>query len=335
MNLFWSTRSLANAREDHLTEFFAASLVMSETFRCRYTELVLADFLNKNSSSEAFIKDVTTQVSFEGTTCRPDMLLQLSNGQRIICEHKLEALETVGPVEDERGQLERYLDLPVEGVVYVRSSWKPPSNIVLKHPKYIRAPNRELFLWRDFYPLFKSENSIFFQWIKDSFERLGFTPPHPSIGEMSGPDDEKNRINRKNFAKLWSSLKSFAHQLGWTVESGSIVGLYLGNNPNSLASMIFISPAKAQRFLLRITPGHDLFTKAKDSIFNASGETFTPHNIDENEVARKQGKIKVFDITTSLFDLLGGNEITPEEAEKKLLEFVSPFLVSLQKTNYK
>ena len=54
------------------------------------------------------------------------MLLQLSNGQRIICEHKLEALETVGPVEDERGQLERYLDLPVEGVVYVRSSWKPP-----------------------------------------------------------------------------------------------------------------------------------------------------------------------------------------------------------------
>jgi len=63
------------------------------------------------------------------------------------------------------------------------------------------------------------------EWLRDGFEGLGFTPPHPSAGEMSGLDEQENRRNRKNFAKLWGKTRSFAHKLGWSVNSGSIAEL--------------------------------------------------------------------------------------------------------------
>ena len=249
MNLFWSTRGLTAAREDHLTEFFAAALDVSSSFRESYSYLVLAIYAKTKGWGCPHIDRVRTQVSFDGTTCCPDMILQLSNGKTIACEHKLDAIETLGPERDQKAQLERYLDLPIEGLVYVRTSWKPPSPKVVAHPKYIHPAEREHFLWRDFYPTLRQGQHAVIDWIREGFERLGFTPPHPSVGEMSGPDDEMNRRNRQNFAKLWGRTRSSAHGLGWKVTSGSIVELYLTNNRSSLASWVFISPAQFERFL--------------------------------------------------------------------------------------
>lgn len=244
MNLFWSTRALTSAREDHLSEFFAAALDVSLSFRESYFNLVLAIYAKTKDWGCVQIEGVQTQVSFEGTTCCPDMILRLSNGKTIACEHKLDAIETLGPELNQKAQLERYLDLPIEGLVYVRTSWKPPSAKVVTHPKYIHPAQREHFLWRDFYPILRQGQHVVIDWLREAFERLGFTPPHPSIGEMSGPDDEMNRRNRQNFAKLWGRTRSRAHSLGWKVTSGSIVELYLTNNHSSLASWVFISPAQ-------------------------------------------------------------------------------------------
>jgi len=92
MNLFWSTRALTTAREDHLTEFFATALDVSPSFRDSYFNLVLSNYARTKGWGCPKIDGVQTQVSFEATTCCPDMILELSNGKTIACEHKLDAI---------------------------------------------------------------------------------------------------------------------------------------------------------------------------------------------------------------------------------------------------
>ena len=314
MNLFWSTRTLTAAREDHLTEFIAAALDVSKPFRSAYADYVLHGLPKKIDSGTPQIQGVKTQVSFPGTTCCPDMVLTLSDGRIIACEHKLDVLETMGPEQDLRAQLKRYLDLPIDGLLYVRTSWKPPASEVLKDTKYLHPPDREHFLWRDFYPLLSSGSHVVLDWLREGFELLGFTPPHPSI-----------------FAKLWQRTRSQAHDLGWKVSSGSIVELYLSENSQSLASWIFISPAKFDRFLFRVTPREGGIKSVTARLQEAVGSLSQRTEIVQHQVTRKDGKEEVVDITTSLREILGTDPMSPEQIEAGLLDFVGPLLQSLQK----
>ena len=303
MNLFWQTRKLTGAKEDHLTEFIAAALEVSPGFRQAYYDLVLAEYAKRNGWGAANINSVSTQMDFDHTDCRPDMILRLSNGKTIACEHKLDATETPGENQDasdekeEILQLERYLKLPVDGLVYVRSSWKPPRQDVLAHAKYISPVSREHFLWRDFYPLLTSDDHVLLRWLRDGFEQLGFTPPHPSIGEMSGRDKAENDKNRKNFTKFWDHTRSCAKDMGWKVGSGSIVELYLSGTPSSLASDIFISPTKSgsDRFLFRVTPQKAHMRQTSDLLKSAVAKMSGRINLAEYAIKRKEGKVSVID----------------------------------------
>lgn len=331
INPFWSTRALTAAREDHLTEFFAAALDVSPSFRESYFNLVLATCARTKEWGCLQIDRVQTQVSFEGTTCCPDMILWLSNGKTIACEHKLDAIETLGPEQNQKAQLERYLALPIEGLVYVRTSWKPPSAKVLEHPKYIHPAEREHFLWRDFYPTLGHGQHVVIDWLREGFERLGFTHPHPSVGEMSGPNKEMNQRNRQNFAKLWGRTRSHAHGLGWKVTSGSIVELYLTDNQSSLASWVFISPAQFERFLFRVTPRKGMLSQLTGALQAACSSLRVRTEVAVREVTRKEGKESVIDVTTSLRDILGDIPLDLEEIEDRLLGFTEPLLLALQK----
>ncbi len=329
-NLFWSTRALTTAREDHLTEFLASALQISKPFSSAYANLVFGDNGKSSNGNVPEIQEVKTQVSFPGTTCCPDMILTLSDGRTIACEHKLDALETMGPEQDQRLQLVRYLDLPVDGLLYVRTSWKPPESKVLDDPKYLHPLNREHFLWRDFYPLFSCESNVLLAWLQDGFERLGYTPPHPSIGEMSGNDEVQNQSNRKNFAKLWQRTRSRAHDLGWKVATGSIVELYLSANDSSLASDIFINPAISERFLFRVTPKEGMVQNTLSRLEKTTALLKERTELAQQAVPRKAGKIEVIDITTSLREILGTETTSSEEIDSKLLTFIEPLLETLQ-----
>ena len=236
MNLFLSTRAMTDSREDHLTEFFAAALHLSSQARRAFFDLALAPYCHAHGWAPCEISSIETQICYDDSSCRPDMLFGLSNGKVIACENKLDAVETLGPEADERPQLERYLDLPIDGLMYVRASWRPPDPHVLAHPKYIKPSDRQHFLWRDFYSLFESSTDPFLVWIREGFERMGFTPPHPLVGEL------KTEADRLNFAKLWSQVRSHAHALGWKSSPGSIVQLYLDSNESSSADVVFIQP---------------------------------------------------------------------------------------------
>ena len=91
------------------------------------------------------ILSVETQVRYPDAGCRPDIRLTLANGRIILCENKIEAIETAGKDETKR-QIDRYLELPVDGVVYIRGSWDPPAKKVIENPKYTRPSIREHFL---------------------------------------------------------------------------------------------------------------------------------------------------------------------------------------------
>jgi len=323
MNLFLSTRAMTDAREDHLTEFFATALPLFPQTRSAFFDLALAPYCQARGWAPVEISSVETQPCYDEASCRPDMLLSLSNGKLIACENKLDALETLGPEADERPQLERYLDLPIDGLMYVRASWRPPEPHVSDHPKYIKPAYGEHFLWRDFYPLFEASTDPFLVWLQEGFERLGFTPPHPQVGEL------KTDADRHNFAKLWSKVRSHAHQLGWSSSAGSIVQIYLDSNDNSSADVIFIQPI-AGGFQFRATPKN----KHRDRCFAslASVCNAIPGIADHGVkiVRRKESKVAVYDIEVPAATVLGKGELPADATENKLYDFVSPLLNAVQ-----
>ncbi len=153
MNLFWSTRMLTEEKEDHLTEFLAAALHASENFRTAYAKHVLTDYAKARNWDAPEIESVKTQVRFPETEYCPAMVITLTDGKTIICEHKFDAPVTMASEQEQRARLKQYLNLSVDGLIYFRITRKPPCSDVIKHEKYIYPDNREHFLWEDLYPL--------------------------------------------------------------------------------------------------------------------------------------------------------------------------------------
>ncbi|MBK8540429.1 MAG: hypothetical protein IPL60_10530 [Ardenticatenia bacterium] len=251
MNLFWETRHLTQAREDHLTCFVAAALESDSLFRAAYERSVLEPLTVSGRAPS--IASVSIQVAFADHRSQPDMELNLSDGRRVICEHKIDATETMQLTEDgvTSLQLERYLALPgVDAVAYFRSSLKPPADAVLDHPKYLRPTAAPHFLWRDLYrPLVAGDQPIS-AWLRDGFERLGFTPPLPHIGELWPVTDEVIKDNQRNFGKLWHRTRSHLSSR-WKTETGSRCELYLTPKVPGLVRLAFVSPLMQGGSLLR------------------------------------------------------------------------------------
>lgn len=335
LNLFINTRHLTDRKEDHLTEFFAGLLLSSPSFRKAYERLVLGRYARRQGWGTVQIVNVETQCHYVEEKRIPDMILHLSNGMRIACEHKIEALETGKDVDNNPSQLWDYLNLPdISGLVYVRSNWKPPLPNVVKHPKYVKPLNAPHFLWRDFYRLLRSDDTAMGRWMKDAFEYLGYTPPVALIGEMSGPDKAENDRNRHNFVKLMTSTRNYANQLGWKYEAGSIEGHYLSRNANASCSDVLITACQADRFLFRATPRDGSLKRAMarlDAAIRDLAERFDiPADIAITKVKRVQGKVQVLDVTTTLRDILGKKAKTVQAIEQRLLDFHKPLLLALQ-----
>jgi hypothetical protein len=192
MNLFWETRRLTQAREDHLTCFLAVALEVDSSFRAAYEHKVLESLAIDDTMPS--IARVETQPAFPGTSCRPDLLLWLTDGRTIICEHKLEASETplFLPDGEKRLQLERYVELEVDKVAYFRATLEAPPSKVLDSPKYLRPRSSPHFLWRDLYEPRLMGEHVVSAWLREAFE-MGFTPPVPHIGPLWPDDSEEVR----------------------------------------------------------------------------------------------------------------------------------------------
>lgn len=275
MNLFWETRKLASqAREDHLTCFIAAALDVDETFRGAYEALVLGQLAVGGVPPQIAVVEI--QVSFAEQRCCPDMMLTLADGRRVLCEHKIDAPETQQTKADGETvkQLERYLALPdIAGLAYFRSAATTMADEVLTHALYLHPQTGSHFLWRDLYGPLTLGTSDVAHWLRDGFERLGFTPPVPHIGELWPGDSELVRQNQANFGKLW--YRTRAHfEAQWKVHQDQRgCELYLQPKDSGLVSQVYISPIAQGGSLLRVrvTVGESALEVARRRLDQVAG----------------------------------------------------------------
>ncbi len=252
MNLFLETRSLTDAREDHLTCFVAAALETDALFRTAYAEVVLSPLSLTNDPPQ--IERVSTQVAFHEQRSVPDMMLTLSDGRHVAVEHKIEASESlIVPDEGEPAeQLRRYLRIPdVAAVAYFRASTRWPPDDVLEHPRYLRPTAAPHFLWRDLYPALTTGDQLLTRWLREGFESLGFTPPLAHIGELVSDDPLASHEAQVNFGKLWDRTKEHLSDT-WTYERGTSSTLFLMPRGPSSVDTIMLFPKASKGTLLRI-----------------------------------------------------------------------------------
>jgi len=330
LNPFLSTRHLTDRREDHLTEFFAGALDIDERFRQAYADFVIGPHARRHKWEPPVIRHIATQGVYEDHASRPDMILTLQQGQVIAVEHKLEAYETLVSIEkqvdDPIRQLARYLSVPtIDGVAYVRTAFKPPETTVLEHPKYMRPNDRQHFLWRDFFPLLEESRNPYTGWLLEGFEALGFTPPNPTVGDLTLPE------NRHNFAKLWNSTRACAHDLGWKVGTGDVVEIYLEPTRSTLARQVWVSP-NGERLLLRITPlAEEAVAEVLERVREVSSSSNAPFFVEGRSLRRGASKASVIEAWAPLRKLLG-EATTTDMIEERLRLFVEPVLRALDRS---
>lgn len=341
-NLFLNTRHLENKEEDHLTEFFAALILLSPSFRKRFEKLVLSPFFKKQYKrfpndgwKDAHIEDVETQKHYEKERRIVDMVLHLSNGKQIACEHKITSPESSQDEEGKPDQLFEYLHLPeISGLVYIRERLKRPEDKVLGHDNYISPVKKSHFQWRDFYYLLQREETLYGQWVFEAFKRLRYVPPAGQVGEMSGTNEAENKKNRENYKLYMDDTLHFASGRNWRLIGGSIEGTYFDNCPIAMCRMALSSAAKTERFLFRVTPHEGMCSElirrlntVREMLFN---EMRIPTELKVRSILRPgKGKEDVIDIMTTLKDILG---TTPtERIGKRLLDFHKPLLMALER----
>jgi hypothetical protein len=323
VNLFWDTRRLTQAREDHLTCFLAAALEVDDPFRSAYESEVFAPLATGGIVPR--IVDIQTQVAFAEHHSRPDMMLVLDDGRRVACEHKIDAAETRYVTTDgiTEKQLEKYLTRlnDISAVVYFRPALTTLRDVVCGHPRYLHPVHAPHFLWRDLYRPLTAGTSELSGWLRQGFEKLGFTPPLPHIGELWPDTDAQVRQNESNFAKLWDSTIAHVSAL-WKVGRGSRCELYLRPKNPGPVSRVQITPGAQAGTLLRIRAEMD------DSMIDDltrrwhAASTQLPV-LMELVPGRLPNRRAIIDLLASL-NLVVGNDADPQKQEARLKAQVAP-----------
>ncbi len=268
-NPFLATRSLCGAsEEDHLTEFWAAALDSCPAFREGYARFLLGAHAAKRGWGEVRVESVATQVDFRGSV--PDLVLGLAGAGghtfRVAVEHKIFAKESRSGRSREMneegvvGQLSRYLAIPeIDGVAFVRLWPQALDPRVLDHEKYIRPQEGMHFLWWHFYPLLDAfaDDCPAVRWLREGFARDGLTPPLGTVPSLHVPgDEERERNNRREFAKLMELAAVRAAEAGWRTNFDRHgAELYLRKHPSSWAERVLFSGIGKPKSGARRQPG--------------------------------------------------------------------------------
>ena len=313
MNLFWETRALTQSREDHLTCFVAAVLDVDPVFRAGYEALVLGALASGGTPPR--IASVRTQASFAEQRSVPDMVLTLEDGRIVLCEHKIDASETTHLTSDGQTvkQLERYLAIPgIAGLAYFRSAPAMLARDVLEDPLYLRPASGAHFVWRDLYGPLEAGTSDVARWLRAGFDRLGFTPPVPHIGELSPHEAPGVRENQRNFNKLWRP--TWAHlETRYNLETGSRCEIYLTPLREGLVKAGYVSPLAQGGSLLRIrvdTSEADVSVVRQRLEEVAGGLTVLP----ETKLVAKAGRTFVDLLAPLRLILAGADDVPSQEA---------------------
>ncbi len=295
---------LSASKEDFLTECLAITLQGDDDFAEDFIDRVLGDRVKTVEKLE-----VKTQIHFPIKKSIIDMIIRVNDEFVIGVENKLGA-----PLGDH--QLEKYLKLPIDGLVLITASYNYTiSKKTLEDPIYIKPDHRDFFMWHDFYDTLsnrkRGSKSVFSSALKEMFEHYGFDPSPENIEDLHHPDEEVAKTNRKRFSKRWRPTIDTLKKRGWrTVHPGSVVELYVKNGKSEIIRSAWIDPLWLKNNLrVRITPIElDNIKQIKYNIEILEDDFFRDTDIEILDVDRTDGKYTVLDITISLKKLIDGLE---------------------------
>ena len=256
------------------------------------------------------------------------MVFRLNDKNEIGVENKLWAREGENP-KGER-QLWKYCQLGFSRLAFVTGYHTSVDERVLKKPCYLRPRNnRSHFLWTDFHPLIegtarKEGSSVLARALLEVFSYLGFTPPHPEIGDLRDPDPDRQRHNRENFAKLWERTRLGLKERGWNeLMPGAIAELYVKRGTARRVDWAWIDPTWGTGVLrVRLTLRDGV---AETEVAELLRSQPLPHGgdalVSKIDVRGRKEPGTVIEVATPLRQLLG-DASDAESMAQRLAEFV-------------
>jgi len=252
-----------------------------------------------------------------------DMVFRLNDCKPIGIENKLGASEG-------KGQLLRYLALPLARVAFITPDYLEISEEVLAHPKYVRPRDgRKHFLWSDFFQIIensvrKPSSPVLNRALLGLFKNYGFEPPIPEIGDLNDPDITKRKRNRENFKKLWELSRSRLEQRGWKrMQYDNIACLWCDSGPAERVEQFYVNTLKPGSLLIRLTPrGPGELVKLEQSLLKPdstiSGYSIILERRDMTRVKPQLGEqiVTVLEVSTALNRLFAGCEGVDAKKER-------------------
>lgn len=195
------------------------------------------------------------------------------------------------------------------------------------HPLFITRDGHH-FLWRDLYPLLQSSSHPLLADLCKGFEVMGFVPLLPAVGSLSDFNSETDEQNRSEFKELWAMAADYGKQHGWSVETNKNAELYYSPDENYPAYQIFVSPSKAERFLIRFSL-RDGVDQEKFRSRIEDVDVAVPFEVTAYQRPAKRNRrsvyVSVIDITSSLRNVIGDTD-DKGRIQALLLEYVRPFV---------
>ncbi|MGB7436935.1 MAG: hypothetical protein WBR26_07730 [Candidatus Acidiferrum sp.] len=182
-----------------------------------------------------------------------DMVFGLNRDKFIGVENKLGAAEG-------KGQLLRYLALPLTRVAFITEDHLTIADEVHDHPRYIHPVGRRHFLWSDFFQVVeasvhKPSATVLNRALLRLFKSYGFEPPIPEIGDLNDPDEATRTRNKENFQKLWELTSSQLEKRGWKkIQHDNIACLWCDDGPAARIESFYVNSLLPGSLLIRLTP---------------------------------------------------------------------------------
>jgi len=146
------------------------------------------------------------------------------------------------------------------------------------------------------------------------------------LSDFDSDEDDKNRLA---FKELWRPAADYGRKCGWKAETNKNAEMYYWAGNSDQLYQVFVSPSKAERFLLRLTlkEGVDvdkLHELVQQADIDVPFETVT--YIKKGKRGGKNISEDVIDITTSLKHVIGDGD-NRQQMQQLLLNYVKSFLV--------
>jgi hypothetical protein len=131
------------------------------------------------------------------------------------------------------------------------------------------------------------------------------------------------------FQALWKMTQEAGANVGWRSQNPSRVEVEFTGNEDSLASVVWVSPYKRDRFIVRITPATGAFITPVRAALESVVVKLTGAEMSSQRAPRSSGAAEVIEVRSTWEDVIGDDDPSSSTVEKRLHGFVAPILLAI------